>query len=260
MATPTALRVLESQLVSYRRIWHSHIIGSVVQPLLYLVGMGLGVGALVDRGTDSAVILDGVSYFAFLAPALLATTAMMSGGQGSLWEVLDGFQWGNQYRAMTATPLSPGEVATGVALWHATRVAIGVSGVAIVLLFFDETRSFGLLAALPAAVLTGLAFALPLTAWSASRDDDKSFPAVMRFGLVPMFLFGGAFYPIEQLPGWIQPAAYATPLWHGVQLCRGAVVGGLEAEWVGVHVAVLMLFAGFGWLASRRSFTTKLRP
>lgn len=260
MATPTAVRVWENHLLSYRRIWHSHVIGSFVQPLLYLLGMGLGVGALVDRGADSAVILEGVSYLAFLAPALLATTAMMTGGQGSLWEVHDGFQWSNRYRSMTATPLAPGEVATGVMLWHATRIAIGVSGVALVLTFFDDTRSFGLLIAIAAAVLTGLAFAMPLTAWSAAVDSDRSFPVILRFGLVPMFLFGGAFYPIEQLPDALRYVAFATPLWHGVQLCREAVIGGLEPASAAVHVAYLAAVAAAGWLAARHTFRGKLQP
>lgn len=258
MSTPTAVRVWESQLVAYRRIWRAHVIGAFVQPLLYMLGMGLGVGALVDRGDQSAELLGGISYFAFLAPALLATTAMMSGGQQALWEVLDGFIWSNQYRAMSATPLSPGEVADGVALWHATRVAIAAAGVAVVLALFDDTRSIGLAPAVGAAVLTGLAFGLPITAWSATRDGDTSFPAIIRFGLIPMFLFGGAFYPVDQLPDWIEPVAVVTPLWHGVQLCRGFVVGGLGPGAAVGHVLVLVAFAGAGWIACRVAFTRRL--
>ena len=91
----------------YRKIWRSHILLAFGQPLLYLLAMGLGVGALIDDNNASVESLGGISYFEFLAPALLATTAMISAGQASLWEVLDRFLWSNRYRAMAATPLSP---------------------------------------------------------------------------------------------------------------------------------------------------------
>lgn len=258
MATPNPIRVWESQLALYRRIWRSHVFGQVLQPLLYLLGMGLGVGELVDRGPQTATLLDGATYLAYLAPALLAVTAMMTGGQTSLWELLDGFLWSNQFRAMVATPLSPSDVANGIALWHATRIAIGVVGVAAVLVLFDDTRSVGLLLAIPAAIVTGLAFAMPLSAYSSTRETDNSFPAIMRFVLIPMFLFGGAFYPIDQLPGWTHPIAYATPLWHGVQLCRGAVIGGLGARDVLTHISVISLYAVLGWLLARHTFARRL--
>ena len=107
------------------------------------------------------------------------------------------------------------------------------------LALFDETRSWGLLVAVPAAVLTGLAFALPISAWSSTRYGGGSFPTIIRFGLLPMFLFGGAFFPIDELPGWLQPVAYVTPLWHGIELCRGAVIESVSPGNVGVHLAVL---------------------
>ena len=260
MSTPTTIRVWESEFAVYRKTWVSHVLLAFAQPLLYLVGIGLGVGALIDVNADSTAALGGISYFAFLAPALLATTAMISAGQASLWQVLDGFFWGNRYRAMAATPLTPGDIATGLALWHATRVSIGVTGVASVLVVFDETRSWGLLAAIPAAVLTGLAFALPISAWSSTRYGGGSFPTIIRFGLLPMFLFGGAFFPIEELPGWLQPVAYITPLWHGIELCRGAVIDSVSAGNVAVHIAVLLGYVVAGWVACRITFARRLAP
>jgi lipooligosaccharide transport system permease protein len=259
MSTPTAVRVWESHLAVYTKVWHGHVLLSLVQPALYLIGFGLGVGALVDDNLESSTTLGGIGYFAFLAPALLATTAMISAGQASLWEVLDGFLWSNRYRSMAATPITPTEIATGLALWHATRTSIGVTGVAVVLLLFEETRSWGLLVAVPCAVLTGLAFALPISSWSATRQNGAAFPTVIRFVLLPMFLFGGAFYPIELLPGWVQPVAYLTPLWHGIELCRAAVIDEVEATNVGLHLAVLTAYAFGGWLACRVTFAWRLR-
>ncbi len=259
MSTPAALRVWESGFAVYRRIWRANLLSSLVQPFLYLLGMGVGVGALVDDRAGSTELLGGTSYLGFLAPSLIAVTAMMVLAQEAMWPVMDGFMWSNAYRSMYATPLEPGQIAAGVALWQATRGALACSGVAVALVLFDDTRSWGLLSAVVFGVLTGLAVALPITAWSASREaGDQSFPAIMRFGIMPMFLFGGAFYPIDQLPDWLQWVARVTPLYHGVELCRGSVLGTLEAGPALAHSAVLVAFAAIGHVVARRVFARRL--
>jgi lipooligosaccharide transport system permease protein len=256
--TAGAVRAWESHFTLYRTIWRSNVLGAVFQPLLYLLGMGLGVGALVDRGSDSEQLLDGLTYFQFLAPGLLATTAMMICSQESTWPVMGGFKWMRTFHAQAATPLSPAEVLGGLALWHLTKGFIAVTGVAVVLAVFDGTRSFGLLLAIPFGALTGVAFAAPITAWAATREHEYSFPTILRFVIMPLFLFGGAFYPIDQLPGVMQPVARVTPLWHGVELCRGAVHGRLGFTDAVVHVAVLLAFTIPGWLLAARSFRKRL--
>src|SRR5215217_7456771 len=181
MSTPAAVRVWGSSFAMYRQIWRSNVLGSLVQPLLYLLGMGVGVGALVDDSGSQAV-LGGVDYITFLAPALLATTAMIVASQEAMWPVMDGFTWGSQYRAMAATPLRPIDIVNGLTLWHATRGALAAGGVAVVLALFPSTRSWGLIPAVPFAVLTGMAFAAPIMAWASTREtSDQSFPAIMRF-------------------------------------------------------------------------------
>jgi lipooligosaccharide transport system permease protein len=259
MGTPAAIRVWGSSFALYKRIWRSNLLGSLLQPLLYLLGMGVGVGALVDSNGSADDILGGVEYVTFLAPSLLATTAMIVVTQESMWPVMDGFTWSYVYRAMAATPLRPRDVVNGVALWHATRGFLAAAGVAIVLALFPATRSWGLVPAVPFAVLTGMAFAGPITAWSASRTtSDQSFPAIMRFGIVPMFLFAGAFYPITQLPEWLQVVARVTPLYHGVELCRGAVLHTLGLAAAAVHVAVLAAYWVVGMAFARRTFARRL--
>jgi lipooligosaccharide transport system permease protein len=258
MSTPAAVRVLGSNWALYRHTWHADAAGNLLQPLLYLLGMGIGVGALVDNSGRADTMLDGVSYLAFLAPALIATTAMMTCATEALWPLLAGFKWTNQFTAMTATPLRPVDVVGGFALWVATRALIGSTAVATVLLLFDDTRSLGLLVAIAAGVLTGLAFALPVAVWTSTQEREISFPAIMRFGLIPLFLFGGAFFPVDQLPGWAQPIAYLTPLYHGVELCRGSVLGTLSVLAAVGHAAVLAAYTGTGYVLCRRTFTTRL--
>lgn len=258
MRTPAPVRVWESHVRLYRTIWRSNVMAAFLQPFLYLLGMGLGVGALVDRGDSAARLLDGLTYFQFLAPALIATAAMMVTSNEAMWPVLGGFKWQSGYHAAAATPLTSGDIAAGVGLWHVTKALIAGSGVASALLFFDDTRTPGLPLAVLFGALTGVAFSSALTAWTATRDEDSSFPTINRFVITPLFLFGGAFYPIAQLPDWLQWVARATPLWHGVELTRGAVNQRLEWRSTIGHVAYLSLFVALGWASARRSFAKRL--
>jgi lipooligosaccharide transport system permease protein len=259
VSTLAPVRVFARDWVYFKRIWRAVLIGSVLQPMMYLLGVGLGVGALVDAGADSAELLGGVSYAAFYATAVIATTAMFVCGQEALWPTMDGFTWSNAYRSMIATPIEPRDVAFGLMLHYGLRALVSTTGVVVVLLMFDETRTLGLLAAIPVGVLTGWSFAMPFAAWTATRQTDSSFPGIIRFGIIPMFLFGGAFYPIEQLPGWLQPVAWFTPLWHGVELCRGVVLGGLGAAMAVVHVTALCVFVAGGLVACTITFERRLR-
>lgn len=257
-STPPPIRVWESHVRVYRAIWRSNMLGSFLQPLLYLIGMGIGVGALVDDGPDSTELLGGLTYFQFFAPALLATSAMIVCSSEGTWPVLLGFKFDRTYHAAAATPLTPGQVLGGVALWQTTKALITGTGVALALCLFPDTRTLGLVPAIGFAVLTGIAFAAPLTAWTATREQEHSFPTIQRFVITPLFLFAGAFYPIEQLPEWLQVVAKTTPIWHGVELCRASVNGQLELGSTLAHVAYLCLFAVVGWSLARRTFTTRL--
>lgn len=256
--TPPAVRVWEGHFRLYCTIWRSNVLGAFVQPFLYLLGMGLGVGALVDRGDGASDLLDGLTYFQFLAPALIATSAMMVSAAESMWPVMVGFKWARNYHAAAATPLSPGQIAAGVALWQTTKALITAAGVAVALALFPDTRTTGLPLAVVFAGLTGVAFAAPLTAWSATREQEWSFPTINRFVITPLFLFGGAFYPIGELPEWLQWVAKVTPLWHGVELCRDAVNHRLELASTLGHVAYLLAFVAGGWLFARRTFARRL--
>lgn len=256
--TVAPARVAERYVVLYRRWWKSVVMNSLVQPLGYLLGMGLGVGHLVDRQPSSTETLGGVSYLAFVGPALIASTVMMNAALDALWATMDNFKWSQSFRAMGATSLTSGAIVNGAITWELVRGVVSGGGVAVVLVFFDDTRSWGLVAAVAFGAVASLAFALPVAAWSASRDRPDTFPAIMRFIVMPMFLFGGAFFPVSQLPGWLQPVAYATPLWHATELCRDATLSRLT--WSGAlgHGAVLGAYAVVGWLLCIRLFARRL--
>lgn len=257
MSNPAAVRVYLRDWAKFRQIKVSVGLAAIVQPAMFLLGVGVGIGELVDAGGNTDV-LDGQSYFAFYSTALLATTAMFILTQEAMWATLDGFLWGDAHRAMIATPLTPIDVLAGKALHYLVRGVIAVGGTGLVLALFADTRSWGLIPGVAAGVLCGMAFAMPIAAFTATQASDTAFPAILRFGITPMFLFGGAFYPIKQLPDWLEPVAWITPLWHGVELTRGSVLGGLDTEMVFLHIGVLVAFVVIGTLFARRTFTRRL--
>jgi lipooligosaccharide transport system permease protein len=172
--------------------------------------------------------------------------------------VLGGFKWQSGFHAAAATPLAPGDIAAGVFLWQGTKALIAGGAVALTLVVFPDTRSPGLILAVLFGGLTGLAFSALITAWTATREQDISFPNINRFVVTPLFLFGGAFYPLTKLPVWLQWVAKLTPLWHGVELTRAAANSRLTLTATAEHVAALLAFIGLGWVLARRTFAKRL--
>ena len=107
-------------------------------------------------------------------------------------------------------------------------------------------------------MLTGLAFAPALMAWAVTRTRDTSFSVLMRFLMVPLFLFSGTFFPVTQLPGWLQPVAYVTPLWHGVELCRTLTLGTADPGGAAVHVGYLLALTAAGYAVALRTYRRRL--
>ncbi|HYO44074.1 MAG TPA: ABC transporter permease [Candidatus Limnocylindrales bacterium] len=226
-ATSTRRAVLaayEHQWLLYARTWRGSIFGNFAQPVLFLVAMGMGLGSFVDAGTGGEA-LGGVPYLQFLAPALLVSTVM----QGSVFEatfpILAGFHWIRRFHAMYATPLTPFAIAFGQLLWIGTRATLVAAIFAIVIVLFGAAATPGIVLAIPVGTLTALAFAGPIAAFMSSQRDTSAFNSIWRFGITPLFLFSGTFFPISQLPEIIQPIAWLLPLWHGVDLARALTLG-----------------------------------
>jgi lipooligosaccharide transport system permease protein len=243
-----ALRSFEYWLYRYRRTWRGSAVTSFLSPALYLAAMGYGLGSLVDRGGGSAT-LAGLDYLGFLAPGLLAATAMQAAVSECTWR---------SYHAMTATPLRPIDVLVGHLMFATLRLVIASAAFLLVAVAFGALRSPWVLVAWPAAVLCGLAHATAVEAFSVTRENDHGFAALNRFVVVPLFLFSGTFFPVEQLPRPMELAAYATPLWHGVDLCRDLALGVAGAGQVAVHVAYLLLWVVVGAAFAARNYRRRL--
>ncbi len=256
--TSGAARAAAVQFALYRRLLASSVIVSLLEPLLYLLGLGVGVGALVDRHPGSQVALGGLTYLAYVAPGLLVSTAMTLGALDSLWPVRGGLKWNRTYHAQVATPLDAGDIVGGHALFMTGRALISVGSVAVVLAFVDDTRTWGLIPAVAVAALVSLAFAMPCMAYAAATESETSFPAIQRFVIIPLFLFGGAFYPIGQLPVLVQWMARTFPLWHGVVVARAFTADHVEALATVAHLGYVAAWIVVGWLLARRSLHARL--
>ncbi|HVA44376.1 MAG TPA: ABC transporter permease [Acidimicrobiales bacterium] len=242
----------------YKRTWRASLASGFLTPALFMAAMGVGLGTLVDRHGSSAHQLGGVSYLDFIAPGLLAASAMQMAAIEGMFPVMAGIKWIKFYQAMLATPITVTEVLYAHLLWMATRVAM-VSAIFLGAMFaFGAPRSPEVLAAVPVAVLTGMSMAVPSAAFTATRESDQALIGVIRFVVMPMFLFSGTFFPLSQMPAWIRPLAYITPLWHGVALCRSLSLG--DASWAASlgHVAYLLVVIAGATLVARRTFSRRL--
>ncbi|GGK44480.1 ABC transporter [Micrococcus flavus] len=248
-----ALYFAEHQLRTMRRYGSVLIVGALGEPVLYLLAMGLGMAQLFGGGVPQDA-LGGVSYVAFIAPALLASGALMTAAVEFSYPVMGGFQWHRTYYAAQATPLSPAQIALG----HLG--AVGLRFLFQALVFLLVMLAFGVVdgpwgwVQVLTATLGGLAVGAPIMAFAASLKEDKGqFATLQRLVIMPLFLFSATFYPLEALPVWLRWIGWISPQWHAAQLGRVLSYGMAEPAWLTVlHLVVLLVLAvGGAWLAVR---------
>jgi lipooligosaccharide transport system permease protein len=244
--------VLEYHLVSYRRIWRASVLSSFVLPLLTMLGFGVGVGAYVTGGVD------GVPYLDWMVPGLIASTAMQIAIGDSTWPVLGGFEWQKIYFGQAAAPLRVADILDGHLLFIVFRTLTSCAAFLLIATAFGTMHSWWAPATLPIAALVGLSVATPTFAYAATVRSDSYLAILFRLGIVPMSLFSGVFFPVESLPAVLRPLAYASPLWHGVDLSRAATLG-VAPEWSATgHVVYLAAWAAGGWWLAYRRFRRRL--
>ncbi|HET8614600.1 MAG TPA: ABC transporter permease [Actinomycetales bacterium] len=245
-------RVLEYLLLAWRRVWRGTVFSGFVSPLLYLGVMGYGLGSLIDRPGHGTTTLGGVSYVAFIAPGLMAVTAMQTSVGEASYPVLGAIKWQRNYHAMLATPIDTVHVVLGHLAFIVLRAVTGAVVFLVVGAVLGAFISVWAPTAVLAVALLSLAYAAPMYWLSTHAQNDVPFGLVFRLVVIPTFLFAGAFFPTSQLPRAVELVVQVLPAWHGVQLCRDATLGTGTLAGVVVHVGYLLLWAGGGlWLALR---------
>jgi lipooligosaccharide transport system permease protein len=249
-------RVIEASARVYRRTFRGSVMSTFLNPVLFLLAMGVGLGKLVDSGAGGSTLP--VDYLTFLAPGLLASTAMTTAAGDASFPVMAGIKWRKTYDAILATPVGVGDLVAGHLGWIALRLTFVTLVYAGVMTAFGATSMVEGLLAVPPAVLTGIAVAAVVTAYTARLKDEQGLSSLFRWAITPLFLFSGTFFPVSQLPGWMHPVAYATPLFHGVELCRGIALDlpSAVSPWASLGYLVAML--ALGWVLAERLMRKRL--
>src|ERR1700722_12938049 len=235
-----ALHAFRYWLKLYSRTWRGTIVISVVNPLLFLLGVGVGIGHLVNEGHPAA--LGGVSYSDLFAPGLLAASMMQTafiegGGRVALAASPTG-----SYRAAATTPMEPEEILAGHMLFIGFRLITSSAAFIVVMELFGVISGWWAFAVWPAALLTGLAFAAPLASWTVTLRQYSKINAVFRFVLMPMYMFSGTFFALGQLAHVVRIVASVLPLTQGVELCRSLSLGTASLAGVAGRTAYLLAF------------------
>lgn len=252
--------MVETSWFQYRQTWRASVFSAFLGPLLYLGAIGFGLGSLVD--SDAATLGssggEAVSYVSFLAPGLIAATALQVGAGEAIFGTVAATKWRRTWFTAVGTPLMPADMAVGHLLWTGVRGGLAAVVYALVTAALGILSPWRALAAVGPAVLGGLGLAALIMAGMVLSEDEGGMNAAQRFIVVPMFLFSGVFFPISQLPGWMQPVAQATPLWHGVELARLAALGQAPAWGVGGHLLAMVGFIVVGVALCLRNFPKRL--
>ncbi len=250
-----AHRMLERNFMVYRRIWLI-IVSGFFEPVFYLLSVGVGVGMLVgDVALSNGEM---VSYTAFVAPALLAASAMNGAVFESTMNVFFKLKWGKVYDAVLTTPMQPLDIALGETTFSLIRGGLYAVAFVIVMAGFGLVRSWWALAAVPFSLLIGFAFAGVGMAATTFMKGWQDFDLV-QLVVQPIFLFSGTFYPIDVYPPTLQAMARFSPLYHGTELVRAATLGAFDWSVIG-HLLFLTTMGAVGMAITRRRFRKLLLP
>ena len=225
------------------RVWRRLIVSNMLfyfgEPLLYLLGLGFGLGRFIGD-------IDGIDYFAFLASGLVASSAMTAATYEGIYSAYTRMVPQKTYDGMLATPLEVDDIVAGEMLWCATKGCIAGSSILLVAALLGAVESLQAVLCVPLLILVGLAFAGPALAMSAVSPSYDFFSYYITLAITPMMILCGVFYPVASLPDAIGHAVQALPLTHAIALARPLAIGA-PLELPLVHLAVLAGYAAAGF-------------
>ncbi|HET7387558.1 MAG TPA: ABC transporter permease [Nocardioidaceae bacterium] len=250
-------RLFDYWRIVFLRTWKGSVISSFVSPLLYVVAMGVVLGGFIHAGP--AKLGGATTYLAFVAPGLVAAQTMQAVFGEVTYPVMGMIKWHKSYFGMIASPLRVVDVMAAHLGFVVFRIAITAAVFLAVLSAFGVfTSPVGVVGAFFVQLLVGLAFATPVYAISAGLKDETAFGLIFRLGMIPLFLFSGAFFPLSNLPDWLATLAKFTPLWHGVDLTRMLTLGDVSAGWALIHLAYLAALSALGFWWGLRRLTRRM--
>ncbi|MEU5161873.1 ABC transporter permease [Streptomyces sp. NPDC020875] len=250
MAHPS-VAVLERHMLLYRRLWKASVFSFFALPYLFLVSIGAGVGGYVGE-------VDGFAYLDWIAPGILASTVYQIAVNESTYGVYTDFEWVGGIHTMRGTRVSIRDMVAGWILYVLVMVVMAVAAFLTIAWLFGTLHSPWVWTVPLVCALLAIGAAGPTMAFAASIRNDGYFELLIRFVVIPTTLFAGVFFPVEELPQGFRQLAYASPLWHGVELVRAASLGTSTAWPVLVHIGYLLLVAAAGWICAEAAFRRRL--
>ena len=242
--------VLVREVINFSSFWRSSAFSSMVEPTIYMLAFGFGLGALVDT-------VGGYDYVYFVGTGTVATAVLFSSAFPGMFGTFVKREFQHTYDAILAAPVDSEEIVTAEGLWLAARAGTFGCAPLVVALFFGLPPSWGMLTVPLIAGLAGLGWAFWGIGIGAYLKSIDNFSYVISGVMTPLFLVAGTFFPIDQLPDWAQVLAQLNPLYHCVELVRHASFG--FELWADLaHVAVLTIFALVVWRIAIIGMTKRL--
>jgi lipooligosaccharide transport system permease protein len=251
------LRQVDYWLTVYRRTWRGTLISSFASPLFYVLAMGVLLGQFVH--VPPARLEGASSYLAFIVPGLIAAQSMQTAMFETTYPVMGALKWHKSFYAQLATPLEARDLANAFLMFTLFRVGSTCGVYFLVLAPFGVFATWwGPVLGWGATMLVGMAFAVWTFAFSAHVRSEASFGLIFRLGLIPLFLFSGSFFPVDNLGPVGELAAKLTPLWHGVNLTRMLCLDTVEGPTAVVNTLVLVTVMVVGWYVAIRTLARRV--
>jgi lipooligosaccharide transport system permease protein len=212
-----AASVWRRDLRVFGKVWKGALLPQFVDPLFYLVAMGFGLGTYLAT-------IQGIPYEQFIAPGLVASAVMWAASFETTWNVYMKMEENRLYDAMLTTPVEVQDVVAAEVAWAATRALIYGSTFTMIVSLFGLVESLWALALPPFLALGGACFGMLGMAFTALTPRIDLYSYYYTLFITPLFLFSGIFYPLDELPEWVDVVAWFTPLYHLVEITRSLVL------------------------------------